>query len=227
MDFGLAKQASAPWAAVSTELTMEQSKLTAEGMIVGTSNTWPQSSWKARRRMRAPIFSRSGRSSTRWRQPNRRLTGESRASLIAAILTSEPPPMTQLQPTTPPALERVVSKCLAKDPDERWQNAGDLAIELNWAAESGLQAAMEVANRKNSLVWMVLSLVLMAAFATLTVFHFRRSPAPATVVRFSFAPPEKTSIGDGDGVFSRRQHTRIRRHQPGWEGSDLVKAAAV
>lgn len=84
---------------------------------------------------------------------------------------------------------------LGEDPDDRWQNAGDLAIELNWAAESGLQAPMEVVNRKNSLVWMVLSLVLMAALATLTVFHFRRSPAPATVVRFSFAPPEKTSMG--------------------------------
>ena len=48
--------------------------------------------------------------------------------------------MTGLQPLTPPALERVVKKCLAKDPDERWQSASDLASELNWIAEGGSQA---------------------------------------------------------------------------------------
>jgi len=57
-------------------------------------------------------------------------SGKSRASLIAAILTTEPPPITQLQPITPVALERVVKKCLAKDPDERWQSASDLAVRM-------------------------------------------------------------------------------------------------
>src|SRR6266436_9373702 len=65
--------------------------------------------------------------------------GKSRASLIAAILTTEPPPLTQLQPITPVALEHVVKKCLAKDPDERWQSASDLASELNWIAEGRSQ----------------------------------------------------------------------------------------
>src|ERR1700730_8361857 len=67
-------------------------------------------------------------------------SGKSRASLIAAILSSEPQPMAALQPMTPPAMERVVRKCLAKDPDERWQTASDLASELNWIAEGGSQA---------------------------------------------------------------------------------------
>src|ERR1700726_3652758 len=49
--------------------------------------------------------------------------GKSQASLIAAILEHEPTPMSSLQPMTPPALDRVVKKCLAKDPDERWQSA--------------------------------------------------------------------------------------------------------
>src|SRR2546421_10484964 len=66
--------------------------------------------------------------------------GKSRASLIAAILTVEPPSIVQLQPLAPPALERVVKKCLAKDPDERWQSASDLETELNWIAGGGLQA---------------------------------------------------------------------------------------
>ena len=49
--------------------------------------------------------------------------------------------MAALQPVTPPALERTVKKCLAKDPDERWQNASDLAAELQWIAEGGTGAA--------------------------------------------------------------------------------------
>src|SRR2546428_468488 len=59
-------------------------------------------------------------------------SGPSRASLIAAILTTEPPSITQLQPLTPVTLERVVKKCLAKAPDARWQSAADLASELQW-----------------------------------------------------------------------------------------------
>ena len=47
--------------------------------------------------------------------------GTSLASLIAAILDADPPPPSTLQPITPPALDRVVRKCLAKDPEDRWQ----------------------------------------------------------------------------------------------------------
>jgi len=68
-------------------------------------------------------------------------SGKSRASLIASILTAEPTPMAALQPVTPPALERIVKKCLAKDPDDRWQSASDLAAELQWIAEGGTGAA--------------------------------------------------------------------------------------
>src|SRR5260370_12260117 len=67
-------------------------------------------------------------------------SGKSRVSLIAAILTTEPRPITQLQPMTPVALEHVVKKCLAKDPDERWQSASDLSSELKWIGETGSQA---------------------------------------------------------------------------------------
>ena len=56
----------------------------------------------------------------------------SQAGLIAAILTEDPPPMTMLQPRTPPAVERIIVTALAKDPNKRWQDAGDLARELAW-----------------------------------------------------------------------------------------------
>jgi eukaryotic-like serine/threonine-protein kinase len=60
--------------------------------------------------------------------------GTSHASLIAAILSSEPRPASSIQPTTPPALDHVIRRCLAKDPEDRWQSARDVSRELEWIA---------------------------------------------------------------------------------------------
>jgi hypothetical protein len=61
--------------------------------------------------------------------------GTSQASLTAAILTHEPPPISSRIPKTPASLDRVVKKCLSKDPGERWQSAKDLASALRWSAD--------------------------------------------------------------------------------------------
>lgn len=61
--------------------------------------------------------------------------GKSQASLIGAILDHTPPPVTSLQPVSPPMLDEIVSRCLAKDPDERWQTARDLKRQLEWVAK--------------------------------------------------------------------------------------------
>src|SRR5262249_34306389 len=64
----------------------------------------------------------------------RAFTGTSHASLIAAILSSEPAPASSVQPTTPPVLDHVIKRCLAKDADDRWQSARDVSRELEWIA---------------------------------------------------------------------------------------------
>ena len=77
---------------------------------------------------------------------------KSQASLISAIMAGTPPPISATQPLTPPALDRVIQKCLAKDPDDRWQTAQDLAAELKWIADGGSQIgapAPVVARRKS------------------------------------------------------------------------------
>ena len=140
MDFGLAKQAApAPLSAALPEMTTEQSKLTGEGTIVGTFQYMAPEQLEGKEAdARTDIFG-LGEVIYEMATGKPAFSGKSRASLIAAILTAEPQPMTRLQPLTPPALERVVKKCLAKDPDERWQSASDLASELNWIIEGGSQ----------------------------------------------------------------------------------------
>jgi Tol biopolymer transport system component len=141
MDFGLAK-ASGPGslADVLSEMTAEQAKLTVEGTIVGTFQYMAPEQLEGKEAdARTDIFE-LGEVIYEMTTGKPAFTGKSRASLIAAILSSEPQPMTALQAMTPSALERVVNKCLAKDPDERWQSASDLAAELRWISESGSQA---------------------------------------------------------------------------------------
>src|SRR6266851_5487789 len=133
LDFGLATQSGpAPLAAALTEMTLEQSKLTGVGMMVGTFQYMAPEQLEGREAdARTDIFA-FGEVLYEMATGKAAFSGTSRASLIAAILTIEPPPITQLQPLTPVTLERVVKKCLAKDPDERWQSASDLASELKW-----------------------------------------------------------------------------------------------
>src|SRR5204862_2161722 len=68
--------------------------------------------------------------------------GKSQASLISAIMTTEPASISTLQPLTPAALDHVIHTCLAKDPDARWQTAHDVLVELKWIAGAGSQVGI-------------------------------------------------------------------------------------
>jgi Tol biopolymer transport system component len=141
MDFGLAKASGPALASSLTEMTLGQEKLTVEGMIVGTFQYMAPEQLEGKEADgRTDIFA-LGVVIYEMATGKPAFAGKSRASLIAAILSTEPQPMSALQPMTPPALERVVRKCLAKDPDGRWQSASDLASELNWIAEEGSRAS--------------------------------------------------------------------------------------
>src|SRR5215831_5526867 len=79
-------------------------------------------------------------------------SGASQASLIAAILDREPTPISTVQPMSPPALDRIVKTCLAKDPEDRFQTAHDARLQLQWIAESSSAAGVPapvVARRRN------------------------------------------------------------------------------
>ena len=84
--------------------------------------------------------------STRWRRAGRRSPARAQASLISSILHDDPPPISSVQPMTPPALDRVVETCLAKDPEDRWQ----IGARRRGASSSGSPRARKRASRARS-----------------------------------------------------------------------------
>src|SRR5258708_10935940 len=142
LDFGLAKlrQEAAPANVSLSDLPTANDPLTAEGAIVGTLQYMAPEQLEGKEvDARTDIFAFGG-VVYEMATGKRALEGKSQASLIAAILEREPPPMSSLQPMTPAALDRVVKKCLRKARDDRWQSARDVTDELKWVAEGGSQA---------------------------------------------------------------------------------------
>jgi Tol biopolymer transport system component/predicted Ser/Thr protein kinase len=122
----------------------------------------------------------------------------SQASAITAIMSIDPPPVSTLQPLASPALDRVVRKCLAKSPDKRWQNAGDLFSELEWIAESGSEAGLPApaaAKRRSRerMAWLAagVAAVLLLALAVWIAIHLRNEAGPPATVQFEIPVPDQ------------------------------------
>jgi serine/threonine protein kinase len=124
--------------------------------------------------------------------------GKSKAGLIGAILHTEPPPISALQPLSPAILDRTVKKCLAKEPDERWQNAQDLAGELEWIAQGGtMPGALAAPAPHRSSAWIAVAAVAAAVVMGLAVLlglPYLRGARPVRVVRSSLLPPPNFSF---------------------------------
>jgi hypothetical protein len=119
-------------------------------------------------------------------------SGATQASLITAIMSSDPPAISRVQPMSPPALDRLVKTCLAKDPEDRWQSAGDVARELKWIAEgssSGVLAPMAARRGgRERLAWTVAA-ALAVLLASVGALLSRRAPHTAELTRFTILPP--------------------------------------
>lgn len=111
--------------------------------------------------------------------------GSSHASLIAAVMTS----VSTLQPRASPALDRLVRRCLAKSPDDRWQCAGDLLSDLEWIDETGSGAGMPApaaAKRRSRerLLWLAAgtAALLFLVSAVWIALHLRNGTLPPAMV---------------------------------------------
>jgi serine/threonine protein kinase len=137
LDFGLAKAMAPATPQSSLTALPTQQGLTREGTILGTFQYMAPEQLEGKEADgRTDIFA-FGAVLYEMATGRKAFSGASQASLISAIMQNDPPPISSVQPMSPPALDRVVKKCLAKDPEDRWQNAADLGSELKWIGESG------------------------------------------------------------------------------------------
>jgi Tol biopolymer transport system component/tRNA A-37 threonylcarbamoyl transferase component Bud32 len=238
LDFGLAKtHVAAATADAPTGVTQPTKALTEEGVIVGTLQYMaPEQLEAAETGPRTDIFA-FGSVVYEMATGKKAFESRSRASLIAAILEHEPPPLTALDPMTPAALDRVVKKCLSKDPDRRWQTAQDLQDELQWIAGESSQAGVAVhapegLGRTNR-AWVVVAAISIL-LAGLAFAYFTRKPPDSAVVRFSFEPPFKAGdlavavspdgtqiafCGGGSNLWLRHMDSLTAQELPGTEGA--------
>lgn len=156
LDFGLAKLmqtegAHSPLSALATAATM-----TAEGTILGTLQYMSPEQLEGKEAdWRADIWglgcilyeSVTGRKA---------FEGKSQASLISSIMSSQPAPVSNVQPVVPASVDHVIQMCLAKNPDDRWQSARDVVAELKWvsssAAVSGAAIQTQASRRERWIV---------------------------------------------------------------------------
>ena len=202
LDFGLAK-ARAPVVSQSSLTALPTmaggGNLTQEGTILGTFQYMAPEQLEGKEADgRTDIFA-LGAVLYEMATGRKAFAGTSQASLISSIMKEDPAPISTIQPMTPPALDRVVRTCLAKDPEDRWQSAHDVGGELKWIAE-GSQAGVptRVATRRKSrerLAWALagLTTILAALFATA---YLRRAPRPLPAVRSTLALPEQLILGE-------------------------------
>ncbi|HKD11409.1 MAG TPA: protein kinase [Thermoanaerobaculia bacterium] len=206
LDFGLAKlralESPAPASSLSrlaTEMT-PSAPLTERGSILGTFQYMAPEQLEGKEAdSRSDIFA-FGAVLYEMATGQKAFSGKSQASLIASILEHDPPAISSLQPMVPPALDRVVRTCLAKDPDDRWQTAHDLEGELKWIAQMGSAAGVAApvaARRKNRerLAWAAFAAAAILA-AVLAALYIRRAPRPEAPIRASLVLPEKLFLGE-------------------------------
>ncbi|HEY0592742.1 MAG TPA: protein kinase, partial [Thermoanaerobaculia bacterium] len=201
LDFGLARYAHAdavPTISHGPTLVTAQKPLTQEGTILGTYQYMaPEQLEGDLADARTDIFA-LGAVLYEMVTGRRAFDGKTKTSLIAAIVTGEPPALAQIQPFAPSGLERVVKTCLAKDPEDRWATAHDVALELKWIQRevSQPEARAERSGRRKirrALPWAIAALALLAAAAIAVVAM--RSSAPPREVRFTFPAAPGTLFG--------------------------------
>lgn len=250
LDFGLAKLhgAASPVALSGESNATTAGPRTAKGTILGTIHYMSPEQVEGREAdTRSDIWA-LGALLYEMATGQRPFDGESAASIVGAILKDTPPTISTRQPLSPPMLERMVQKCLAKDPDARWQSASDLRAQLEWvqpgppgAVVSPIQPLAGAASR--GMLWLPWALVVVAAgvaaaLALPAVRHLRETPpqappetrtdivTPPTDAATSFAlSPDGRQIvfvASGDGaprLWLRSMGATTGQPLPGTEGA--------
>jgi serine/threonine protein kinase/Tol biopolymer transport system component len=212
LDFGLAKTRPCATLLESTPLSIHRAptqSLTTEGTLIGTLHYMAPEQLEGREAdARSDIFA-FGALVYELVTGRRAFDGGSHASVIAAILSVDPPPLTDLQPLVPPALDRLIRKCLAKDPEERWQSVHDLKTALHWIEEAGSgehprQSAPARVHWRERLAWSLVALLLVVSVVAISVSRRvgRESGHDAKPISFEVRPPDGATLFSGGGIMA-------------------------
>jgi len=210
LDFGLAKlkgHGEQPAAAHLASAPTQSTPLTGEGMIVGTLQYMAPEQLEGKPADARTDLWALGAILYEMVTGKRAFEGTSAASLVGAILEREPTPLGTLQPVTPPSVDRLVRRCLAKSPEDRPDTAHDVADELRWMREtSGVGALTGVQPRRRrglrSATIVAGGLLLIAAGAGL-MWLLRPPPPRVSVARVSLdvRPAEALNAGGVSATF--------------------------
>ncbi len=206
MDFGLARamgagdapggSGAALTAALTHSPTMAQ-PLTAQGSILGTFQYMSPEQMEGKEADARSDLWALGCVLYEAATGRKAFAGKSQASLIGAIMNVDPPPMAEIVPLTPPALERLVRACLTKDPEERIQTAHDIRLQLEWIRDAGSQAGVPApvaAQRRGRerIAWTLAAVGLAAAGVLL--FLRLKAPTPEKAFQAVILPPAETRL---------------------------------
>ena len=195
LDFGLAKLRPAATGPTGEMDATASAPLTAVGTVLGTVQYMaPEQIEGGEADARTDIFA-FGVLLYEMVTGRKAFEGTSQARLLGAILSDDPPPLGQLQPLAPPALEFLVRMCLAKDPDARFQTTHDVLLSLRWIAEAGSGAGIAAPvvihrKRRERALWAA-ALVAVAVSTGGIAWWLTQSPAEHHVIaRFAFSLPD-------------------------------------
>jgi len=210
MDFGLARATGMVGTTSSSMTAMTQSPtmaqpLTAEGTIVGTFQYMSPEQLEGKETdARGDIWA-LGCVLYEMATGARAFEGSNQASLISSIMRDQPRAMSELVPMAPPALDRVVSLCLAKDPDDRYQSAHDVRLALDMIRDGGSTAAgaavISRPKRSTPWLWLVGGIVIGAALGIGASRWFAPAPqvSPARVSTLVNSGADQQPIASPDG----------------------------
>ncbi len=243
LDFGLAKMRNDP--APGGDGATETALLSGEGQILGTIPYMAPEQLEGKEvDARADLFA-LGVIVYEMVTGRRPFGGSNTASLIGAILHTTAPPLAQLMPGVPPPLDRLVTLCLTKDPEDRWSSAHDVLLQLKGISE-GAQADGPRRRTREPLAWSAAAFASLAALALAALVVSGRSgsqrtdggldvlsvlPAEQTMIERGEAPqisPDgrrvafvATDRSGGVGLYVRARDSFVARPLPGTDGASM------
>jgi serine/threonine protein kinase len=227
LDFGLAKLMETQCASAD-DATVSYGEMTNPGRVLGTVGYMsPEQVRGEPADARSDIFA-VGAILYEMLAGKRAFRKASTAETMAAILNEEPPPISQTTQMSPPGMQKMVNRCLAKDPELRFQHASDLAFALEAIsdARSTVGAPESVGrNLSSKFVWVGIAAGLIVLAAPLVFWWMRRPPAAPAVEAIT----QLTDDGLPKGVHNSLQTDgpRLYFNEGRWGSLQIKQVAAA